>query len=575
MNFRNYHNLNYVYTKRRRDFGRQPLFQNVQAHMIDSIYYNRQEEKDYILRNPVHKEVQAIMPQSQHEINTKLQVHHTQGINHVEGGWPKEVHLGNEEHVERYCRRVRHEDNYVRTVLSLAPTINHLVDQNNAIDMYQTYFAEIPKQTPVEKYKIHVSNAFRDLLHRPVSSVVWTHEKKTKLAVSYCDKSCEKMPSHDSTNECYIWDLRQQYEPLSRMLPTNPCWKLACSPGDPNLLLAGLENGHISLFDIREGPKPVASTDPYNSHGGPVSAMLYLHTRTNTEFFTGSLDGQCLWWDTRKLSKPSDKLFMSINLAPKETANLNNAQGISTFQYDKNVPTKFLCGTEAGLVLNVNRLGKDHGEKIHSYWETHTGVVRAVHRSPCTYRMFITCGDYTVRIWSEEVRSAPIIVSRPYRYFVTDVAWSPRRLSSYMSICAGGFFYYWDLLRSYKDAVISKKLSDYELTNISPHETLKLVAVSDKNGSVFLLELCETMVESGSHDKTNMSRLYERETRREHIIDNRVKEIRVKARHEEVQDATLAPDENMPEEEELERETEKEFWKVVKEEQRKIEELMT
>ncbi|XP_013143728.1 PREDICTED: dynein intermediate chain 3, ciliary-like [Papilio polytes] len=569
----------YEYSKKRREFGRQPLFQVVPAQILDSIYSNEEEQRRYILRNPVHREVQATMPQSEHDANTKELVIHEQGINHTEGGWPRDVHPYNEDHVTRYRRRVQHEDGYVNTVTSLHPQVEHYIDQNNAIDMYQTYFADMTPQPPVEKYNLQIANAFYDRHSRPVSCIVWTNERPPRLAITYCQKIIGNKSKQ--LNYFSIWDIQRQTAPLVELLPEYPCWELACSPVKSDILVAGLENGTVNIFDIRKGRDAISKSSIYSSHIGPVSGLLFTHTRTNTEFFTGSLDGFCLWWDTRNLSTPIDRLPMSVRYSPKETPSMSNAEGVSSLQFDRGLPTKFLCGTESGLVINANRMGRSHSEILTSYWEAHTGPVRAIHRSPCTLRMFITCGDWNVRIWSEEVRTAPIIVTKPYRNQVTDVTWTPLRHSSYMSVCEGGYFYYWDILRNFNEAVAALQVSKHSLTKLTPHRKGQMVAIGDTRGTTFLLNLSDNMTYPDERDKQLVHQIYDRETRREHILDARLKEIHLKHRDDlpEIQSAgeTITEEggehgeEKKSVDDEDYRSTEEEYFRIVKQELKKTE----
>ncbi|XP_049869381.1 dynein intermediate chain 3, ciliary-like [Pectinophora gossypiella] len=559
----------YEYVKTRKTFGRQPLFQMVPGHVVDAIYPDKEMQKLYALRNPVHRFVQATLPQSEHDCNTKQLILHDTSINHAEGGWPREVNWDHEEQVNRHVRRVLHDDGYVSAVKNMAPTIQHCIDQNNAIEMYTTYFSNMPKQELVEKYSIKISNTFRDELKRPVSSIIWTNEKNTKLAVSHYSP----IPSHTTRdgssdylqNNCYIWDIHEESTPLHVLRHEDACWRLATSPVNPEILIGGMENGTVNIFDLRSGDTAVRNSSVFHSHSRPITGLLFLHSRTNNEIFTGSPDGQCLWWDLRKLSHPVDSLPMAIRIPPKAEPSIKYAEGVSALQYDRNLPTRFLCGTESGLVINVNRMGKTHSEILTSFWEAHCGPVRALHRSPCFLRMFMTCGDYTVRIWSEEIRAAPIIVTRPYRHQVTDIAWAPRRFSSYMSICEGGVFRFWDLLRKYKEPVAQLQVSDYPLTKITPHGKGELIAIGDNIGSTFLLQLSEKMTVSANRDRNLVLQMYERERRREHILDNRVKELNLKRRAEEEALAlheTLVEDEGL-EEEEIDKETEEKYFEIV------------
>lgn len=554
----------FEYTKQRRTFGSEALFSVVPAQMLDSIVPNKEEQNQYILRNPVHREAQAVLPQSEHDANTKQLIIREQGIYHAEGGWPRDVQRENEEHVQRYVRRLVHEDHYINAVANVSGALKHCLDQNNAIDMYAIYFSNFQSQEPVEKYCIRTVNTFRDDLHRSISCLDWTHDNNSKVVASHYYFAHATDPSNFS---CQVWDIQNQNKPIHKLDPSHPCWRLACSPVDPEVVICGLENGTVCVFDIREGRDSVLTSSIYNSHTQPITGLLYTHNRTNTEFYTGSPDGQCIWWDIRDLSEPTDRAPVSIKLSSNQKPSQENAEGVSAIQFDKGVPSKFLVGTETGYVVNGNRMGKTHSEVLYSYYKTHEGVVRKVQRSPCTFRMFLTCGEWDVRIWSEEVRTAPIIVTKPYKYEVVDAAWAPQRYSCYMAVCNGGIIYYWDFLRKYKDPVATLQLSSHPLTTVAPHADGELVITGDENGTIFLLHLSENMAFPDVNNKSLMGQTYERETRREHILDNRVKEINLKKREEVAATAAaIISEEEILEEEDPDRETEEEYFRIVKDE---------
>ncbi|XP_037964958.2 dynein intermediate chain 3, ciliary [Plutella xylostella] len=565
----------YIYTKKRRCFGKQVMFTAVAAHLLDSIPACRSDQKLYIQRNPVHAEVQATAPQSEHEANTRTVQTRATGVNHAEGGWPGDVRPDNEEHTDRHRRRATHDDAYIHSILHASPSLKHYIDQNNAIEMYQSYFIDMPQQRPLENYKVRVCNEFRDRAKRPVKCVAWTHETHAKVVASYGQPYPGQENEDTSTNECYVWDINRHTEPVYVFYPTSTCCQLACSEVDPKSIVAGLEDGTVSLFDLRASKYSVVASSPYHSHREAISGLQFMHTRTNSEFFTGSVDGQCLWWDTRALSTPVDQLTMSVKLAPNEQPGLSNAEAISTLEYDRGLPTRFLCGTKSGLVVNVNRVGRSHSEVLGSWWAAQAGAVRAVRRSPCTSRMFLTCGDWTARVWSEEVHAAPIIQFPPFRKQLLDAAWAPLRLSSFMLTCANGYFYYWDLLRKYHEPVTSYKVTEHELTNIAPHEEGKFVAAADSNGSVYLLELSDCMTTSGSNDKQLMQQVYARETAREHILDTRLKEIRLKQRQEREDAAGGAGATGERDEEALDQATAAAYWDTVRHELTKVDVLTT
>ena len=53
-----------------------------------------------------------------------------------------------------------------------------------------------------------------------------------------------------------------------------------------------------------------------------------------------------MWWDTRKLSEPTECLILDLNKTA--TPDLKVAQGATVLEYEPTLPSKFMIGTERG-----------------------------------------------------------------------------------------------------------------------------------------------------------------------------------------------------------------------------------
>ncbi len=73
-------------------------------------------------------------------MNTERYETDSRGINHTEGGWPKDVNPQEIEQVMRYRKKVEKDEAYMFTIQQLAGVMEHCIRQNNAIDIYQEYF---------------------------------------------------------------------------------------------------------------------------------------------------------------------------------------------------------------------------------------------------------------------------------------------------------------------------------------------------------------------------------------------------------------------------------------------------
>jgi dynein intermediate chain 2 len=68
-----------------------------------------------------------------------------------------------------------------------------------------------------------------------------------------------------------------------------------------------------------------------------------------------------------------------------------------------------MVGTEQGPIISCNRKGKTDSEKIAHVYPGHYGPVYALQRNPFFPKNFLSVGDWTARIWSEDIRDDSIM----------------------------------------------------------------------------------------------------------------------------------------------------------------------
>lgn len=61
---------------------------------------------------------------------------------------------------------------------------------------------------------------------------------------------------------------------------------------DNNILAGGLTTGQVACWDIRKGPEAIDSSSVEFSHRDPCDNVLWINSKTGTEFFSASKDGQ-------------------------------------------------------------------------------------------------------------------------------------------------------------------------------------------------------------------------------------------------------------------------------------------
>ena len=132
---------------------------------------------------------------SEHYVNTTRAEVIDHGMEHVEGGWPKEIDTQDEEAVIRFRKKVERSDNYIAALKHMLGSMEHAILQNNAVNIYEQYFVGEESLVSVERSTSRLKNTYRDPCEpkRPVTHLSWS-PRGTEFAVSYCNMSYQRGP---------------------------------------------------------------------------------------------------------------------------------------------------------------------------------------------------------------------------------------------------------------------------------------------------------------------------------------------------------------------------------------------
>lgn len=97
----------------------------------------------------------------------------------------------------------------------------------------------------------------------------------------------------------------------------------------------------------------------------------------------------------------------------------------------------------------------------------------------------------------------------------------------------------WDLLQQHNEPVLSIKVCDEPLLCMRAHENGRFISAGNQNGSAFLIEVSKNMAISLKNDKPLLTAMFERENKREKILEAKSREIKLK-----VKTAQMAHDDN-------------------------------
>ncbi|KAJ8246276.1 hypothetical protein GJAV_G00265790 [Gymnothorax javanicus] len=562
----------YVYTKKRREFGRQCNFSDRPAELHVDILPDPSLAANFIERDPCDVPVQCAQEMSEHEVNTVRFESENRGINHVEGGWPKDVNPQEVEQTIRYRKKVEKDENYVNTILQLGSHMEHCIKQNNAIDIYQEYFEEDEGTEDCEEQPwAKTINVFRDpnAIKRTATGLSWHPDGSRKLAVAYSSLEFQRAAPEMSLDS-YIWDTESPNKPEMTLKPVSPLICLEYNPKDSHVLVGGCYNGQIAYWDTRKGSQPVETSTIEHSHRDPVYKAIWLQSKTGTDVFSASTDGQVLWWDIRKLSEPTEKLILD----PNKKGNLDNALGAISLEFEPTMPTKFMVGTEQGLVVSCNRKAKTPAEKIVCTYSGHHGPIYALQRNPFFPKNFLTVADWTARIWSEDIKESSIMWTKYHMSFLTDGCWSPVRPSVFFTVKMDGTLDVWDLLFKQNDPALRQKVCDEALFSLRVQDNGRLLCCGSQLGTATMLEISPGLCTLQRNEKALATAMFEREAKREKILEARHREMRLKERSRSEQGREEEGTKETKGEEDpddLIAQAEKEFFEIVEGELKKME----
>ena len=321
---------------------------------------------------------------------------------------------------------------------------------------------------------------------------------------------------------------------MVELVPPSLLCCLRFNPKSTEVLIGGCYNGLITCFDLRKPNSPTGQCRPQetscieNSHHDPVSDIFWISSKTGHQCASVSTDGQMMWWDVRKLEEPTDKVVLEYGVKSEKMILGGNSLEYST----EAGPTKYLVGTEQGNVMGINLRNRKMNNGI-SYYDNglgkHHGPIYSIQRNPTHNKYFMTVGDWTARIWAEDLKT-PIITTKYHSSYLTGGCWSPTRAGVFYVTRMDGVVDVWDFFHRQNEVAYSHKIGNVPLSSIRVQGNTqsggKLVAVGDIHGSVSLLEVCDSLAQQQLNEKSSMSGIFERETKREKNLEIRERDIR-------------------------------------------------
>ncbi|XP_023324346.1 dynein intermediate chain 3, ciliary [Eurytemora carolleeae] len=336
----------------------------------------------------------------------------SKSVNHREGGWPKEIDARDSDQVARFLKKIEKDENYLDTILSVASLMEEKVQQNNAIELYGDYFTELDESTRTDNYKVNTLAVFKDTLDfssRPVSDISWSPDGGSRIAVSYCSRDYRIPSDICEVSDALLFNVDDPTKFELALSASVPVTSIAFSR-TPFIIAGGLYNGQVCVWDVRVGSHVQNIVPVPFSHTEPVYGLVWTNVKSGKELQTCSPDGTIKWWDIRNLDKPTETLILDIeNKDTRSPGDIDAALEGSVLEYEHTIPAKYMVATSQGVILNCSKKARSQPEVFGKRYSAHTGDIVALQRCKIFPKNFLTVGDYTAKIWSEDIDESPLI----------------------------------------------------------------------------------------------------------------------------------------------------------------------
>ena len=541
------------YTLKRDCFGQQIAFKAKEAPFTNSSYLKPDPTlfANYEPKNPKSASFTNFVEKSSHMVNTEKIPTKTITLSHLEGGWPDEVINHSEpEKVQRemkgWVRTQEKGDKFEIKIRELIANTEKIMHQNQLMDVYEEYFDDKKKETVSDNFEAKTKLVFKDPSEykRSVVKVVWNipdeKEEQRKIAVAYKLAKNQDIPPNYNPS-ALVWDIDKPNTPINVISHSSEIVTLAFNNKHAHILGVGFANGTAGIYDL-SCDKWIGFTKVENSHTEPVSDFVWMKSKNSNEFATSSTDGSIIWWEIEKdvlVSIKGVQLPVDINVQIEKPLFLTNTEKIKENGEEREVTkeyggtridnstdagaSKFLLGTEQGVLFIVNKKKTEGeiGQKLGLIAGRHLGPIVGMQRNPTYFKFILTVGDWTARIWTEDLRT-PILISKYFPAYLNDCLWTPR-IGMFLICRSDGWINGYDLCYKLNETTFSYKVTDSSLTTMSLSAKGDKLLVGDEEGKVSLIKLSKSFYDTNNkaevdNKKNMLNKLFEREQTKEKML---------------------------------------------------------
>lgn len=334
-----------------------------------------------------------------------------------------------------------------------------------------------------------------------VSCLCFNKQNQDLLAAGYGSLEF----GNTNTGMILFWSLKNPKYPQKIIHTKHSVTSLDFCQEHPHLLAAGMYDGSVAIYDIRDNTdKPaLESAHATGKHSEPVWGVKWVakeSTKQSQQLMSVSTDGSVQQWSMKKGLVPHE--LMQLKRIPNRAQfQGSHMEGISReasglcFDFPIDDGTQYFAGTEDGL---IHKCSVSYNEQTLENYYGHTGPVYKVRASPFLADAFLSCSaDWTVALWDQKT-TKPVLTFQSGHDYVMDINWAPNNACVFGSVSRDGRVEVWDLESSPLDPVIKHQVEGMDLTAVLFAPNAPVVLTGANNGVIDVYRMVGAVAESNS-----------------------------------------------------------------------------
>ncbi|EGR27431.1 hypothetical protein IMG5_196130 [Ichthyophthirius multifiliis] len=289
--------------------------------------------------------------------------------------------------------------------------------------------------------------------NRVITSLEWSPNRNDLLLASYSQN--EQGNINDPVGLVALWSLGLKSRPEFYCFCQSQVTVAKFYPYQENLILGGLYNGQIVLWDLRAKTLPVSRTSFTVGHSYPIYSLDVVGSLNAHNIVSVSNDGKLCTWNLSMgtmLQKTVDQQLQNAQNSTKQKQDIN----VTCMQFPQGDTNNFYIGAEDGQIYRsqLHQKQNNSSQNIVSQCQAHDAMISSLSISNDPNGVHQLSGlvltssfDWTVKLWNPK-QGGEFKHIQTFDYsedYVFDVQWNTVNPTIFASVDGEGYLDIFDL----------------------------------------------------------------------------------------------------------------------------------